>query len=118
MARLYFALDLKDDPALIAEYEHWHRPERIWPDVVAQLSEVRVRELEILRCGNRLVMVIDTADAFSAADLAALSAGRSAQWEDLMWKFQQALPFAEPGQKWVPMRRIFSLQEAREAQRR
>ena len=118
MARLYFALDLKDDPALIAEYEDWHRPERIWPDIVAQLGEAQLREVEILRCGNRLVMVMDTADAFSAADQAALGAGRSAQWENLMWNFQQALPFAEPGQKWVPMKRIFSLQQTREAQGR
>jgi L-rhamnose mutarotase len=30
-----------------------------------------------------------------------------------MWSFQQALPFAAPGQKWAPMRRIFSLAETR-----
>jgi L-rhamnose mutarotase len=111
--RLYFALDLKDDATLIAEYERWHRPERIWPEVLAGLSAAGVTELEILRCGNRLVMVMD-----APAEPAAPAAGRPAQWEELMWRFQQSLPFAEPGQKWVPMHRIFSLTGAVRAQGR
>jgi L-rhamnose mutarotase len=111
--RLYFALDLKDDAALIAEYERWHRPERVWPEVIAALSAAGVTELEIFRSGNRLVMVMDAPPSFAAADPAAPAIGRIAQWEELMWRFQQSLPFAEPGQKWVPMQRIFSLTESR-----
>jgi L-rhamnose mutarotase len=30
-------------------------------------------------------------------------------WEQLMWGFQQALPEAKPGEKWLPMERIFKL---------
>jgi len=110
--RLYFALDLKDDAALIAQYERWHRPENIWPEVVAGLSAAGVTELEIFRCGNRLVMVMDAPPSFAAADPDAPAIGRAAQWEELMWRFQQSLPFAEPGHKWVSMHRIFSLTEA------
>lgn len=29
--------------------------------------------------------------------------------EQLMWRFQQALPWAAAGQKWVPMEKIFDL---------
>jgi L-rhamnose mutarotase len=31
------------------------------------------------------------------------------QWEKLMWEYQQALPNAGPGEKWVLMNKIFSL---------
>jgi len=31
------------------------------------------------------------------------------EWEALMWKYQQALPTAAPGQKWMPMSLAFKL---------
>ncbi len=31
------------------------------------------------------------------------------EWENLMWKYQQALPVAKPGEKWVLMNKIFDL---------
>jgi L-rhamnose mutarotase len=31
------------------------------------------------------------------------------EWEALMWQFQQPLPWAKEGVKWVPMERIFKL---------
>ena len=31
------------------------------------------------------------------------------EWEKLMWKYQQALPKAKPGEKWVLMNKIFEL---------
>jgi L-rhamnose mutarotase len=30
------------------------------------------------------------------------------EWEALMWAFQQALPWAEPEEKWVMMKPIFT----------
>ncbi|HVX05831.1 MAG TPA: L-rhamnose mutarotase [Rhodanobacteraceae bacterium] len=111
--RLYYALDLKDDPTLVAEYERWHRPENIWPEIVDSIRAAGIRDLEIFRAGNRLVMVIDAPEEFSAAAKAAADAAdpRVQAWEALMWRFQQPLPFAKPGEKWVPMRRMFSLKE-------
>ena len=32
-----------------------------------------------------------------------------------MWTFQKALPHAAPGQKWVPMMRIFDLAQQKGA---
>ena len=112
--RLYYALDLKDDPNLIAEYEHWHRPENVWPEIVDSLRDAGVRDLEIFRAGNRLVLMLDVGDDYSAERKAASDAAnpRVQAWETLMWKFQQALPFAKPGEKWVAMQPIFSLQAA------
>ena len=112
MQRLYFALDLDDDPAAIGEYESWHRAERIWPEIVTQLRAAGIHELEIFRCGNRLVMVRQMPEGSSDRDPALLGNGElTKKWEQLMWRFQRPLPFANAGEKWVPMTRIFSLRE-------
>ena len=113
MRRLYFALDLKNDSALIAEYESWHRPDRIWHEILDSLCAAGVADLEIFRCGDRMLMVMDVPDDFSAEDLAALGSAnqRVRDWEELMWKFQRPLSFAGVGEKWVPMKRLFSLKE-------
>jgi L-rhamnose mutarotase len=31
------------------------------------------------------------------------------EWEQLMWKYQQALPGSKPGEKWRLMEKIFDL---------
>jgi L-rhamnose mutarotase len=113
MRRTYFAVDLRDDPALIAAYERWHRPEHIWPEVTRGLRARGVVELELFRCGNRLLQVLqhDPPGAQTPAVTPEISNNRLAQWEKLMWQFQAPLPFAQPGEKWIPMQRIFSLQE-------
>jgi L-rhamnose mutarotase len=117
MPRLHFALDLRDDPALIAEYEAWHRAENIWPEIPQFLRAAGVRDLEIFRCGDRLVMVMDVPAHFSAERY--LELGNASPpvraWEELMWKFQRSLPFARAGEKWVAMSRVFSLWEALQA---
>ena len=109
--RLCYALDLKDDPALIAEYERWHQPGNIWPEIVDSLRAAGIRDMEIFRAGNRLFMLMEVDDDFSPAVRAAADAAdpRVQAWEALMWKFQQPLPFAQPGEKWVAMTPIFSL---------
>ena len=109
--RLCYALDLKDDPALIAEYERWHQPGNIWPEIVDSLRAAGIRDMEIFRTGNRLFMLMEVDDDFSPAAKAAADATdpRVQAWEALMWKFQQPLPFAQPGEKWVAMTLIFSL---------
>ncbi len=114
MPRLYYALDLKDDPEAIAEYQRRHQTENIWPEIVDSLHAAGVEDLEIFRAGNRLVMVMEVPADFSPETKAARDAAdpRVHAWEALMWKFQQPLPFARPGEKWVEMRRIFSLREA------
>lgn len=115
MARFYFALDLRDDPRAIDEYERWHRAEHIWPEVVASIRAAGIESMEIFRSGNRLVMAMETAGDYDARDKAAADAAneRVQAWEALMDTFQQRLPWAAPGQKWVPMTRIFNLAECR-----
>jgi L-rhamnose mutarotase len=113
MTRFYFALDLRDDRQAIAEYERWHRAENIWPEVVASIRAAGIDAMEIFRTGNRLVMAMDAGADYDPADKAAADAAneRVQAWENLMSTFQQPLPWAAPGQKWLPMTRIFSLAE-------
>ncbi|HXO98996.1 MAG TPA: L-rhamnose mutarotase, partial [Luteibacter sp.] len=50
------ALDLRDDPALIAEYERWHTKAFIWPEIVESIRTAGILDMQIFRTGNRLVM--------------------------------------------------------------
>lgn len=111
MRRLCLTLDLKNDPKLIAEYERYH--EKIWPEITHSIRDAGIEDLEIYRCGTRLFMVMEVNESFSPEAKARTDAAnpRVREWEELMWRFQQPLPQAKPGEKWLPMTRIFSLHE-------
>ncbi|SDS98559.1 L-rhamnose mutarotase [Mucilaginibacter mallensis] len=111
MKRYCLALDLVDDPALIAEYEHWHKKENIWPEITESIKDAGIVSMQIYRTGNRLFMIMDTADDFDFDIKTAMDTDNTKvqEWEELMWKFQQPLPWAEPGEKWVLMDKIFRL---------
>ena len=108
--RFCFALDLKDDAALIAEYRKHH--EKIWPEVTQGLKESGIEDLEIYLLGTRMFMIMEVNESFSFEKKAKadLQNPRMQTWEQLMWKFQQALPEAKPGEKWVRMELIFKLE--------
>ncbi len=109
MQTFYLTLDLKDDPQLIAEYEQHHQ--NVWPEILASIKEAGIEQMEIYRSGNRLFMVMHVNGNFSFAEKAEMDAHnpKVQEWEKLMWKYQQALPAANPGEKWVLMDKIFSL---------
>jgi L-rhamnose mutarotase len=104
-----FALDLHNDPALIAEYKRWHQLDTIWPEVLQQAKAPGVLSTEIYHAGDRLMLILTTSDDFSLKAKAACDAANPTmqRWEEFMWEFQKPLPFAEPGQKWVLMEKIF-----------
>ena len=106
------ALDLKDDPELIAEYERYHR--RVWPEILESIRDAGIEELEIYRVGNRLFMILEVSEDFSfdAKAAADVANPKVQEWETLMWTYQQALPTAEPGEKWMKMEKIFTLSES------
>jgi len=109
MSRRYcLALDLKDDPLLIAEYEAHHR--RVWPEILESIAAAGILSMEIYRLENRLLMVMDVDERFSFERKAAADAGneRVQAWEALMWTYQQAIPGGPPGAKWRLMDRIFA----------
>jgi L-rhamnose mutarotase len=111
MKRYCLAVDLKDDPALITEYERLHAPGNTWPEIAASIRDSGILGMHIYRTGNRLFMIMETTDDFSFAAKAAMDRDNPAvqRWETLMWDYQQALAWAAPGEKWVLMNPIFEL---------
>ncbi len=107
--RYCLALDLKDDPALIAEYETYHK--NVWLEIIKSIKDSGIQVLDIYRTGNRMFMIIEAIDDFSFEKKSAIDSAnpRVQEWEELMWKFQQALPWAKDGEKWILMDKIFEL---------
>jgi len=111
MKKYCLALDLVNDPALIAEYEQWHKAENCWPEIKQSILGAGINQMEIYRTGNRLFMIMETEDDFDFETKSAMDAGnlKVQEWEQLMWKFQQPIPWAKEGEKWMLMDKIFNL---------
>ncbi|HEX8037789.1 MAG TPA: L-rhamnose mutarotase, partial [Chryseosolibacter sp.] len=63
MRHYYLALDLKDDPRLIAEYEAHHRA--VSEEILKSIRDSGVERMELFRAGNRLFMIMEVSDDFS-----------------------------------------------------
>ncbi|MFD2828280.1 L-rhamnose mutarotase [Leeuwenhoekiella polynyae] len=109
MKRLCYACDLKDDPILIAEYKEYHNT--VWPEITRSIKDAGILDMEIYLCENRLFMIIEVSEDFDAERKKQmdLENPKVKQWEKLMWKYQQALPKASKGEKWIPMEGIFKM---------
>lgn len=107
--RYCLALDLKNDPKLIAEYEEHHR--KVWPAILQSIKESGIENLEIYRVENRLFMIMEVNEHFSFEKKKSTDDANETvqQWEELMWNYQQALPSAKRGEKWILMEKIFQL---------
>ncbi|HLT89196.1 MAG TPA: L-rhamnose mutarotase [Sphingobacterium sp.] len=109
MKRYALALDLVNDPELMAEYEAYHQA--VWPEIRASIKDAGIEDMAIYRFGNRLFMTMDVNDAFSFEKKNEMDRAnpKVQEWETLMWKYQQSVPGAKPGEKWVLMDKIFEL---------
>lgn len=109
MKRYCLTLDLKDDPAVIEEYKKIHK--NVWPDILQRIKADGITVMDIYNTGNRLFMIMEVKDDFSFERKAASDAAdpRVQEWENFMWTFQQQLPWAKAGEKWVIMDKIFEL---------
>ncbi|HTI07549.1 MAG TPA: L-rhamnose mutarotase [Puia sp.] len=112
MKRYSLTVDLKDDVALIAEYEACHKA--IWPEIRSSILAAGITDMQIFRLGTRLFMIMETKDDFSFEKKAAMDLAnpKVQEWEQLMWKFQQPMPGSKPGEKWLLMKEIFSLNQS------
>ncbi len=109
--RHVLACDLKDDPDLIDEYIRYHKSENVWPEIKQSLYDAGILNMEIYLIGNRIVLIMEVSEDFSLERKKQMdNANEKVQaWEAKMWKYQQELPWAEKGVKWVPMDKIFEL---------
>lgn len=109
MQRYCFALDLRPDPILIAEYIRLH--EEVWPEIQKSIRDAGVLDMQIYRLGNRLFMIMDTLDDFMLERKAAMDAAnpKVIEWETLMGTFQQVDAAGDPTRRWQLMEKIFQL---------
>jgi L-rhamnose mutarotase len=107
--RFCLTLDLKDDPQLISEYKRYH--ERVWPEIIESIKGSGILDMEIYLLGTRMFMIMEVSEDFSfeAKTETDRRNPKVQEWENLMWRFQKALPQAKPGEKWMRMDRIFKL---------
>ena len=105
--RFCLALDLKNEPELIAKYLNHHAPENCWPEISAGIKKSGIEIMDIYQTDNRLFMIcempveVDFEEAWQKMG----TYERQAEWGALMSKFQQALP----GHKleWVKMQKVY-----------
>ncbi|WP_419212002.1 L-rhamnose mutarotase [Maribacter sp. X9] len=107
--RYSFACDLKNDERSIAAYKAYHK--EVWPEILKSIKDAGIIDMEIYLHANRLFMIMEVNEDFDMDRKAQSDAEnpKVQEWEELMWGYQQALPSAEKGQKWVVMERIFKL---------
>ncbi len=104
-------LELRDDPALIAEYRRIHSEARMWHEIMEGIRSVGILEMDIYIFGTKLFMIVETALDFewdtAMARLATLP--RQAEWEELTGRYQKVSEGATSDEKWQLMERIFHL---------
>lgn len=103
------ALDLVNDEKLIAEYKAYHT--QVWPEIIASIKDAGIHRLDIYCTGNRLFMIIEAGENFSFERKKQMDEVNPTvqDWETLMWNYQQAVPWAAEGEKWILMDKIFEL---------
>ena len=102
-------LNLRDDDALIREYEEYHKPGNVWPEVIDSIREAGILDMQIYRSGLQLIMVMTVSETFSFEDKSLRDSlnPKVVEWERLMEKFQNK---AEGEcSKWREVRNIFEL---------
>ncbi len=109
--KMCLACDLKDDPQLIAAYKKYHAAGNAWPEITKSIKDAGIVNMEIYLTGNRLFMIMEVDETFDPVRKAKMDSSnpKVQEWEELMMGFQQLLPWAKEGEKWLPLEKIFQL---------
>lgn len=109
--KICYACDLVDNPELIELYKRYHSRDSTWPEITKSIKDTGIIDMEIYLLGNRLFMIMEVDDSYTPERKQMMDAAnpKVQEWEELMWRFQQALPGAKEGEKWLPMEQIYKL---------
>ena len=96
------ALELKNNPELIAEYRKIHSREKAWPEIRAGIRSVGILEM--------VEAPLDFDWDSAMKRLAQLP--RQTEWEDYVARFQECVQGSSSAEKWQLMERLFYLYES------
>lgn len=104
-------LNLKNNPALIAEYRKIHSKKEAWPEIRKGIRSVGILEMEIYISGFQVFMIIETPLDFDwETAMNTLShLPKQAEWEEYVSEFQECAPNSTSAEKWKLMERMFYL---------
>lgn len=110
--RLCYACDLVDNPELIEQYKNFHSKENTWPEITKSIKDSGIIEMQIYLFANRLFMIMEVDENYTSErkQMMDLKNPKVQEWEALMWQFQQTLPKAKDGEKWIKMEQIYKLE--------
>ena len=101
--------DLVNDSAAIKQYEYYHSKQGVWPEIKKANELSGIKEIQIYRFNNRLVMMYSYPENTDLTKMDSLynSAGeRVKEWGVMMNKFQKSIPGTDTSRKWVKMKLI------------
>src|SRR4051812_11599331 len=110
MTRYVLTVNLKNDPATIESYRHYHQ--RVWPEVLQSLRDAGIQRMDIHLLGRQLVMFVELINGLDfrhAFEAHKASSPRVAEWERLMTSLQEPSPHAPAGEWWTVMEPVFHL---------
>lgn len=104
-------LNLKNNPALIAEYRKIHSKKEAWPEIRKGIRSVGILEMEIYISGFQVFMIIETPLDFDwETAMNTLShLPKQAEWVEYVSEFQECAPKSTSAEKWKLMERMFYL---------
>ena len=110
MKRYAMTVMLRDDPEVIRRYEEYHAS--AWPEVNSGLLKCGILRIFIYRFGRQLFMYMETGDDFDMdRDLPKyMEDPKAREWDEMMADFQETVPGAPEGSKWVEMKEVYALE--------
>ena len=104
-------LNLKNNPALIAEYRKIHSKKEAWPELRKGIRSVGILVMEIYISGFQVFMIIETPLDFDwETAMNTLShLPKQAEREEYVSEFQECAPKSTSAEKWKLMERMFYL---------